>query len=96
MSSQLTTLTTVFNSQDYNNWLKAMRAFLMAQGLWGYASGDLSKPFEPTEPEEPKPLKSSPSDEEKEKYERFVAYYKTEKWLMIKTYPPSRSVRQLG
>ena len=69
MSSQLTSLTTVFTGQDYNNWSKAMRAFLMAQGLWGYASGDLSEPFEPTEPAEPKPLKSSPSDKEKEKHE---------------------------
>ena len=69
MSSQLTSLTTVFAGQDYNNWSKAMRAFLMAQGLWGYVSGDLPEPFEPTEPTEPKPLKSSPSDEEKEKYE---------------------------
>ena len=79
MSSQLTTLTTVFNSQDYNTWSKAMRAFLMAQGLWGYCSGDLSEPFEPTEPKEPKPLKSSPSDKEKEKYERYFAFYKGEK-----------------
>ena len=79
MSSQLTSLTTVFNGQDYNNWSKAMRAFLMAQGLWGYASGNLSEPFKPTEPEAPKPLKSLPSDEEKEKYERYYAYYKNEK-----------------
>ena len=49
MTSQLTSLTTVFTGQDYNNWSKAMRAFLMAQGLWGYASGDLPEPFEPTE-----------------------------------------------
>ena len=79
MSSQLTSLTTVFNGQDYNTWSKAMCAFLMAQGLWGYCSGNLTEPFEPIEPDEPKPLKSSPSDKDKEKYEQFVAYYKIEK-----------------
>ena len=94
MSSQLTTLTTVFTGQDWTNWSKAMRAFLMAQGLWGYASGDISEPFEPTEPEEPKPLKASPSDEEKEKYERFVAYYRGEKAAYdrdLPTFPERRA-----
>ena len=79
MSSQHTSLTTVFTSQDWNNWSKAMHAFLMAQGFWGHVSGNLYLPVKPTEPEEPKPLKSSPSDEEKEKYEWFVTYYKGEK-----------------
>ena len=77
MSSQLTSLTTVFTGQDWNNWSKAMHAFLMTQGFSGYVSGNLYLPVKPTEPEEPKPLKLSPSDEEK--YEWFVTYYKGEK-----------------
>ena len=40
MSSQLTTLVPVFDGTNYNNWAKAMKAFLMAQGLWTYANGD--------------------------------------------------------
>ena len=56
MSSQLTTFVQVFDGQNYVTWCKAMHAFLMAQGLWGYTDGSLPEPLIPTLPIAPLPL----------------------------------------
>jgi hypothetical protein len=66
MSSQLTSLVTVFDSQNYGNWSKAMRAFLMAQGLWSYTDGTSSEPFLPINPTPIPPLPSSPAPSQKD------------------------------
>ena len=48
MSSQLTSFTTIFDSSNYKQWAKQMKAYLMSQGLWGYAKGTIDKPPYPT------------------------------------------------
>ena len=68
MSSQLTSLTTVFDGSNYTQWAKQMQAFLMSQGLWGYAEGTIDEPLYPTPVDKDgKPEKVS--DEEKAKYQ---------------------------
>ena len=42
MSSQLTQLVPVFDGTNYSIWSKAIKAFLMSQGLWGHAAGTLT------------------------------------------------------
>ena len=44
MSSQLTNLVPVFDGQNYGQWVKAIKAFLMSQGLWGYTDGSIPAP----------------------------------------------------
>ena len=44
MSSQLTNLVPVFDRQNYGQWSKAMKAFLMSQGLWGFTDGSVPHP----------------------------------------------------
>ena len=39
MSSQLTSLVPLFDGSGYITWAKAIKAFLMSQGLWGFVSG---------------------------------------------------------
>ena len=75
MSSQLTSLTTVFDGTNYQLWAKQMQAFLMSQGLWGYAEGTIDEPLFPTPVDEDgKP--ATVSDEEKAKYEELHAPWK--------------------
>ena len=44
MSSQLTNPVPVFDGQNYGQWAKAIKVFLMSQGLWGYADGTIAQP----------------------------------------------------
>src|SRR6266571_2461494 len=44
MSSQLTSLVPVFDSSNWSTWSKAMTAFFMSQGLWGYVAGTITVP----------------------------------------------------
>ena len=46
--SQLTSFTTIFDGSNYKQWAKQMKAYLMSQGLWGYAKGTIDKPPFPT------------------------------------------------
>ena len=41
-TSQLAASVPIFDGSNFLAWAKPMRAFLMSQGLWGYASGDLA------------------------------------------------------
>ena len=52
MSSQLTNLVPVFDGQNYGQWAKAIKAFLMSQGLWGYMDGTIPHPGVGTPAEE--------------------------------------------
>ena len=45
MSSQLNSFTTIFDGTNYMQWAKQMQAFLMSQGLWGYAEGSIDEPL---------------------------------------------------
>ena len=75
MSSQLNSFTTVFDGLNYKQWAKQMQAFLMSQGLWGYAEGTIDEPLFPTPVDEDgKP--ATVSDEEKAKYEELHAPWK--------------------
>ena len=75
MSSQLTSFTTVFDSSNYQQWAKQMQAFLMSQGLWGYAEGTIDEPlFLTPVDKDGKPEKVS--EEEKAKYEELHAPWK--------------------
>ena len=75
MSSQLTSFTTVFDGSNYTQWAKQMQAFLMSQGLWGYAEGTIDKPLYPTPVDkDDKPEKVS--DKEKAKYNELHAPWK--------------------
>ena len=72
MSSQLTSFTTIFDGSNYQQWAKQMQAFLMSQGLWGYAEGSIDKPLYPTPVDKDgKPEKVT--DEEKAKYNKLHA-----------------------
>ncbi len=44
MSSQLTSLVPVFDGSNWSTWSKAMTAFFMSQGLWGYVAGTIAVP----------------------------------------------------
>ncbi len=44
MSSQLTSLVPVFDGSNWSTWSKAMTAFFMLQGLWGYVTGTIAIP----------------------------------------------------
>ena len=44
MSTQLTHLVPIFDGSNYGLWAKAIKAFLMAQGLWGYVDGTIAQP----------------------------------------------------
>src|SRR6266702_843609 len=44
MSSQLTSLVPVFDGSNWSTWSKAMTAFFMSQGLWGYVAGTIPVP----------------------------------------------------
>ena len=44
MAAQLTNLVPIFDRQNYGQWSKAMKAFLMSQGLWGFTDGSVSHP----------------------------------------------------
>ena len=44
MSTQLTQLVPVFDGSNYGIWSKAIKAFLMAQGVWGYVDGTIAQP----------------------------------------------------
>ena len=44
MSDSAAKLVPVLDGSNYNAWYKAMQAYLMAQSLWGYANGDLTRP----------------------------------------------------
>ena len=44
MSSQLTSLIPVFDGSNWSTWSKAMTAFFMSQGLWGYVDGTITQP----------------------------------------------------
>ena len=44
MSSQLTNLVPIFDGQNYGQWAKAIKVFLMSQGLWGYTDGTIAQP----------------------------------------------------
>ena len=53
MSSQLTSLTTVFDGQNWQLWPQSMQAFLMMNGLWAFVNGDLQEPVQPSPPAGP-------------------------------------------
>ncbi len=44
MSSQLTSLVPIFDGSNWSTWSKAMTAFFMSQGLWGYVAGTITVP----------------------------------------------------
>ena len=52
MSSQLTNLVPIFDRQNYGQWAKAIKVFLMSQGLWGYTDGSIAQPAPGTPAEE--------------------------------------------
>ena len=75
MSSQLNSFTTVFDGSNYTQWAKQMQAFLMSQGLWGYAEGTIDEPlFSTPVDKDGKPEKVS--DKEKAKYNELHAPWK--------------------
>ena len=75
MSSQLTSLTTIFDGSNYMQWAKQMQAFLMSQGLWGYTKGSIDEPLYPTPiNKDGKPEKVT--DKEKAKYNELHAPWK--------------------
>ena len=42
MSNQTMKLIPVLDRSNYNAWYKAMKAYLMAYSLWGYANGNIT------------------------------------------------------
>ena len=50
MSSQLTSLVTLFDGSNWGIWSRAMKAFLMSQGLWGYVNGAITMPVITADP----------------------------------------------
>jgi hypothetical protein len=44
MSTNIASLVPILNSANYGIWSKAMKAFLMSLGLWGYADRTLAEP----------------------------------------------------
>jgi transposase InsO family protein len=79
MLSQLTTFVQVFDGQNYVTWCKAMCAFLMAQGLWGFTNGSLPEPLIPILPIAPLPLDPSASQADQNAHAAMEAQYKVDK-----------------
>jgi hypothetical protein len=79
MSSQLTTFVQVFDGQNYGIWSKAMRAFLMAQGLWGFTDGTNTEPYPPINPIPIPPLPSTANQAESDVHDVLEAQYKLDK-----------------
>jgi len=44
MSDHTAKLVPVLDGSNYNTWYKAMKVYLMAYSLWGYANGDITHP----------------------------------------------------
>jgi hypothetical protein len=44
MSTNVALLVPILDGANYGIWSKAMKAFLMSLGLWGYAGGTLAEP----------------------------------------------------
>jgi len=44
MSDHTAKLVPVLDGSNYNAWYKAMKPYLMAHSLWGYANGDITRP----------------------------------------------------
>src|ERR1700744_3285904 len=53
MSSQLTSLVTLFDGSNWGIWSRAMKAFLMSQGLWGYVNSTIAMPTITADPNDP-------------------------------------------
>ena len=49
MSDQTMKLIPVLDGSNYNAWYKAIKAYLMAHSLWGYANSDITHPADHTE-----------------------------------------------
>jgi hypothetical protein len=79
MLSQLTTFVQVFDGQNYGVWSKAMCAFLLAQGLWGFTDGTNTKPYPPTDPLPIPPLAATATQAESNAHDVLEAQYKIDK-----------------
>jgi gag-polypeptide of LTR copia-type len=44
MLNNVASLVPILDGANYGIWSKAMKAFLMSLGLWGYADGTLEEP----------------------------------------------------
>ena len=49
MSDQTAKLIPILDRSNYNAWHKAMKAYLMAHSLWGYANGNITRPADNNE-----------------------------------------------
>jgi hypothetical protein len=87
MSSQLTTFVQVFDGQNYGVWSKAMCAFLMAQGLWGFTNGTNIEPYPPTNPLPIPTLATTASQAESNTHDVLEAQYKVNKAVYEKDLP---------
>jgi transposase InsO family protein len=87
MSSQLTTFVQVFDGQNYGIWSKAMRAFLMAQGLWGFTDGTNTEPYPPINPIPIPPLPSTANQAESDAHDVLEAQYLLDKAAYEKESP---------
>jgi hypothetical protein len=87
MLSQLTTFVQVFDRQNYGIWSKAMHAFLMAQGLWGFIDGTNTEPYPPTDPLPIPPLPSTATQAESNVHDVLEAQYKVDKAVYKKDLP---------
>jgi hypothetical protein len=87
MLSQLTTFVQVFDGQNYGIWSKAMHAFLMAQGLWGFTDGTNTEPYPPTDPLPIPPLASTATQAESNAHDVLEAQYKVDKAVYEKDLP---------
>jgi hypothetical protein len=87
MLSQLTTFVQVFDGQNYGIWSKAMHAFLMAQGLWGFTDGTNTEPYPPINPSPIPPLPSTATQAESDVHDVLEAQYKLDKAVYDKESP---------
>jgi hypothetical protein len=87
MLSQLTTFVQVFDRQNYGVWSKAMHAFLMAQGLWGFTDGTNTEPYPPTDPLPIPPLAATASQAESNAHDVLKVQYKIDKAAYEKDLP---------
>jgi hypothetical protein len=87
MSSQLTTFVQVIDGQNYGVWSKAIHAFLMAQGLWGFTDGTNTEPYPPTDPLPIPPLAATASQAESNAHDVLEAQYKIDKAAYEKDLP---------
>jgi hypothetical protein len=87
MLSQLTTFIQVFDRQNYGIWSKAMHAFLMAQGLWGFTDGTNTEPYPPTDPLLIPPLATTSSQAESNAHDVLEVQYKVDKAVYEKDLP---------